>query len=230
MKNVVLIGGSYGIGRAIAEQQVAAGNQVWIASRTMENHPSGVTHITFDASSHAAFPDEFPEEIDSLIYCPGSINLRPFTSLKEEAFRQDMEINFFSMVKCVKALIPKLKKSTSASIILFSTVAVQTGLPFHTSISAAKGAIEGFAKALAAELAPKMRVNVIAPSLTDTPLAGKLLSSEKSRDSSAARHPLKRVGRPEDMASMASFLISESSSWMTGQVLHVDGGMSTLRV
>ncbi|NNC83182.1 MAG: SDR family oxidoreductase [Flavobacteriales bacterium] len=228
--NIVLIGGSYGIGRSIAQQQIQKGNSVWIASRTMDESIDGALHLPFDAFKEDLDLTGFPEQIDGLVYCPGSINLRPFTNLRSDDFREDMEINFFAMVRCVQALLPRLKKSDQASLVLFSTVAVQTGLPFHTSVSAAKGAIEGFARALAAEMAPRIRVNVVAPSLTDTPLASKLLSNEKSRTNNAERHPLKRLGTPEDIASMVGFLLEIGSSWMTGQTIQVDGGMGTLRI
>ena len=130
----------------------------------------------------------------------------------------------------IQQALPKLKNSANASIILFSTVAVQSGLPFHTQVAASKGAIEGFTKALAAELSPKIRVNCIAPSLTDTPLAATLLNSDQKRETNALRHPLKRIGTPEDIANMAEFLLSEKASWITGQIMHVDGGMSSLKV
>jgi 3-oxoacyl-[acyl-carrier protein] reductase len=141
-----------------------------------------------------------------------------------------MHINFFSMVKVIQSVIPQLSASNQSSIVLFSSIAASMGMPFHTSVAAAKGAIEGFAKALAAEYAPKIRVNVIAPSLTNTPLADKFLNNETKQEKSAERHPLKRFGQPEDLAQMASFLLSENSSWISGQIMHVDGGMSTLLV
>ena len=134
------------------------------------------------------------------------------------------------MVEIVQTILPQLTASNQSSIVLFSTVAASMGMPFHTSVAAAKAAVEGFAKALAAEYAPKIRVNVIAPSLTNTPLADKFLNNETKQEKSAERHPLKRFGQPEDLAQMASFLLSDQSSWMTGQILHVDGGMSTLLV
>lgn len=230
MRNIVTIGGSYGIGRAIAERCVAEGHHVTIASRTQEEPLSGGTHITFDANHEEPEYSGFPEQIDGLVYCPGSINLRPFGNLKPKDFHHDMQVNFFNMVRHVQGLLPRLKKSEGASVVLFSTVAVQTGMPFHTSVAAAKGAVEGFARALAAETAPKMRVNVVAPSLTDTPLAARLLANDRQRESAAERHPLKRVGEVDDIASAATFLLGNQSSWMTGQVIHVDGGMSTLRV
>uniref|UniRef100_UPI0025BF9685 SDR family oxidoreductase n=1 Tax=Maribacter sp. TaxID=1897614 RepID=UPI0025BF9685 len=145
-----------------------------------------------------------------------------------EAIRQDMEINFFSMVNVISSIIPKMTEK--ASILMFSTVAVGTGMPFHTSIAAAKGAVEGFAKSLAAEYAPKIRVNVIAPSLTDTPLAKRLLGNDKKRELMAQKHPLKRVGNVEDIAHMAAFLISDKSGWITGQVIGIDGGLSQINM
>ena len=150
--------------------------------------------------------------------------------LKPSAFEEDINLNFLSLVKVTHKLIDKLKKSDQASIVYYSTVAVQTGMPFHTSVAAAKGAIEGFARSLAAEYAPSFRVNVIAPSLTDTPLASRLLGNDKKKEKMDERHPLKRVGTSHDIAAMTAFLLSEDSSWMTGQVLGVDGGMSSLNV
>lgn len=134
------------------------------------------------------------------------------------------------MIKVLQSILPNLVASEQASVILFSSVAVTTGMPFHTSVSAAKGAIEGFAKALAAEYAPKLRVNVIAPSLTDTPLAEKFLSNDVKKEKAAERHPLKKFGTANEIAEMAAFLLSDKSGWITGQVFHVDGGMSTLSV
>jgi 3-oxoacyl-[acyl-carrier protein] reductase len=230
MKNILLIGGSYGIGLAIAKE-LQYENKVFVASRTnAEIAEMHVTHIQFDATTDTLDTSKLPEIIDGLVYCPGSINLRPFRGLKPEAFEQDLQINFISLVKVIQSVLPNLTASNQSSIVLFSSVAASMGMPFHTSVAAAKGAIEGFAKALAAEYAPKIRVNVIAPSLTDTPLAEKFLSNDDKKEKSAQRHPLKRVGTSEDMAQMASFLLSEKSSWISGQILHVDGGMSTLLV
>ena len=230
MKNILLIGGSYGIGLAIA-QELHNGNNIFVASRTNENLAGlNVTHIPFDASIDTLDTSKLPAVIDGLVYCPGSINLRPFRGLKPEAFEADLQINFISLVKVIQAVLPNLTASEQSSIVLFSSVAASMGMPFHTSVAAAKGAIEGFAKALAAEYAPKIRVNVIAPSLTDTPLADKFLNNETKQEKSAERHPLKRFGKPEDSAQMASFLLSDKSSWISGQIFHVDGGMSTLLV
>ena len=228
MKNILLIGGSYGIGAAIAAQ-LKDTHKVYIASRTQENMPHGVTHLDFDVLSDDVTSLELPDQIDGLVYCPGSINLKPFKRIKPQTFQEDLEVNFLSLVKVVQDLLPKLSASHQASLVFFSTVAVKVGMPFHTSVSASKGAIEGFAKALAAEYAPKMRVNVIAPSLTDTPLAGRLLSSEDKKQRMGEMHPLKRIGTSLDIANTACFLLSEQSSWMTGQILGVDGGKSTLQ-
>ena len=230
MKNILLIGGSYGIGLAIAKE-LQYENKVYVASRTNDEIAEmHVTHLPFDASTDTLDTSNLPEVIDGLVYCPGSINLRPFRGLKPEAFEQDLQINFISLVKVIQSVLPNLTASNQSSIVLFSSVAASMGMPFHTSVAAAKGAIEGFAKALAAEYAPKIRVNVIAPSLTDTPLAEKFLSNDEKKEKSAQRHPLKRVGTSDDMAQMASFLLSEKSSWISGQIFHVDGGMSTLLV
>ncbi len=230
MKNILLIGGSYGIGLSIA-QEIQNENNVFVASRTNENLSGlNVTHIPFDASTDILDTSKLPAVIDGLVYCPGSINLRPFKGLKPEAFETDLQINFISLVKVIQSVLPNLTASEQSSIVLFSSVAASMGMPFHTSVAAAKGAIEGFAKALAAEYAPKIRVNVIAPSLTDTPLADKFLNNETKQEKSAERHPLKRFGKPEDSAQMASFLLSDKSSWISGQIFHVDGGMSTLLV
>ncbi|WP_396166753.1 SDR family NAD(P)-dependent oxidoreductase [Flavobacterium sp.] len=230
MKNILLVGGSYGIGLAIAKE-LQYENKVFVASRTNENLTDlHITHIPFDALTDTLDTTQLPEVIDGLVYCPGSINLRPFRGLKPESFEADLQINFISLVKVIQTVLPNLTAANQSSIVLFSSVAASMGMPFHTSVAAAKGAIEGFAKALAAEYAPKIRVNVIAPSLTDTPLADKFLNNDVKKEKSAERHPLKRVGTTNDMANMASFLLSEKSSWISGQIFHVDGGMSTLLV
>ena len=230
MKNILLIGGSYGIGNELAKL-LSQDCNVFVASRTSEKL-SGlkVTHIPFDAAEDTLNPSQLPAVIDGFVYCPGSINLRPFRGLKLETFESDMQINFFSMVRIIQNVLPQLTASENPAIVLFSSVAVSKGMPFHTSVAAAKGAIEGFAKALAAEYAPKIRVNVIAPSLTDTPLAEKFLSNDEKKEKSALLHPLKRIGSTNDIAQMASFLLSDKSSWISGQIIHVDGGMSTLSV
>ena len=228
-KNILLIGGSYGIGAAIADQ-LRTNNTVYIASRSSENIPEDVTHLSFDALEDDISQLDLPETIHSFIYCPGSINLKPFKMMSVETFQEDLHLNFLSLVKSVKGILHNLKNAEKASLVFFSTVAVKTGMPFHTSVAAAKGAIEGFAKALAAEYAPNFRVNVIAPSLTDTPLASKLVSTDSKKEKMAERHPLKRIGTVDDIAATAAFLISDQASWITGQVLGVDGGLSTINL
>ena len=232
-KNIVVVGGSHGIGLATVEALAAEGHQITVISRTEGDLASHLVanHILMDITEDEMDASLLPEQIDGLVYCPGSIELKPFRSLKIDQFRKDMEINVFGAVKTIKACLKGMKKSEYLpSIVLFSTVAVKVGMPFHASIASAKGAIEGLVKSLAAEMAPKIRVNAIAPSLINTPLAEKLLSTPERREASSQRHPLKRFGEAEDIAAATSFLISDQSSWITGQILGVDGGMSTLKV
>ncbi len=228
MKNILLIGGSHGIGLSLA-RKLQKNHNVYVASRTWEvTDLPDVSHIQFDATKDSLDTSELPDQFHGFVYFPGSINLKPFKMLSMETFKEDMHLNFFSLVNTVKDIIPLL--SDGSSMVFFSTVAVQTGMPFHTSVAAAKGAIEGFTKSLAAEYAPKIRVNAIAPSLVDTPLSARLLNNDKKKEMMAQRHPLKRVGNSEDLAQIAQFLLSSDSSWITGQILGVDGGLSTLNV
>tara|TARA_R110000868_G_scaffold3259_9_gene21356 strand:+ start:11511 stop:12203 length:693 start_codon:yes stop_codon:yes gene_type:complete len=227
-KNILLIGGSKGIGFSIA-QELQKQNSVYVASRTKESLATlNITHISFDALSEDLDTTTLPDELDGFAYCPGSINLKPFKMMGINTFNEDMELNFFSMVKVVKSIISRMKKGSS--MVFFSTVAVGIGMPFHSSIAAAKGAIEGFAKAMAAEYAPNIRINVIAPSLVATPLSERLLNNDKKMEMMSERHPLKRVGKPDDIANIALFLLSDKSTWMTGQIIRVDGGLSTLNI
>ena len=172
--------------------------------------------------------EQLPDRLDGIVYCPGSINLKPFSRIKPEEFLADFNLQVVGAVKLIQQVLPLLRKSANPSVVLFSTVAVQKGLPFHSQVSASKGAIEGLTRALAAEFAPSIRVNCIAPSLTDTPLAASLLNTEQKKEANALRHPMKRVGTARDIAEMAAFLLSAKSSWMTGQIIGVDGGMGSL--
>ncbi len=227
-KNILLVGGSHGIGFEIAKR-LHEENTVYVASRTNEELGNlDVNYINFDVTTDSLDASQIPDEIHGFVYCPGSINLKPFKMLSTETFKEDMELNFFSMVSVLKNVIGKMVEGSS--MVFFSTVAVQTGMPFHSSVAAAKGAIEGFTKSMAAEYAPKIRVNCIAPSLVDTPLAGRLLSNDKKREMMAERHPLKRFGKAEDIANLATYLLGPESSWITGQIIGVDGGMSTLNI
>jgi 3-oxoacyl-[acyl-carrier protein] reductase len=227
-KNFLLVGGNSGIGKAIVKI-LDTDHHLILASRNATsagNH----TNIIFDATKDELSLDDLPTQLDGLVYCPGSINLKPFHRITDEEFLEDYQVNVLGAIRTIRKVLPLLKNAAQSSIVLFSTVAVQQGMPFHTSVASSKGAIEGLTKSLAAELAPKVRVNAIAPSLTNTPLATKLLSSDEKKKASDERHPLKRTGEPEDIASMAAFLLLNQSSWISGQIFHVDGGLSTLRV
>ena len=228
MKNILLIGGSYGIGASLTKI-IANDNNVIVASRTKpQDEINNVKYLSFDALNDEIDENELPEIIDGFVYFPGSINLRPFKGLSIDSFKQDLEINVLSLIKVLKSILPRLSLSNNSSLVFLSTVAVSQGMPFHSSVATAKGAIEGLAKSLAAEYAPKMRVNVIAPSIVDTPLANRFLNNEIKIQKSAEKHPLNRVGNKEDIAETIKFLLSDKSSWMTGQILSVDGGLSTL--
>lgn len=228
-KSYVLIGGSYGIGASLAEILISKGHNVYVLSRSKPS-TTGTKHILFDVQNQSIDLMQLPASIDGLAYLPGTIQLKPFHRFTEEEFLSDFRLNTLLAAKCVKELLPPLKAADQSSVVLFSTVAVQQGMPFHASVAMAKGALEGLTRSLAAELAPKIRVNAIAPSITDTPLASKILSSEEKKKASGDRHPLKRIGDASDIAHAASYLLSDESSWVSGQILHVDGGMSTLRV
>lgn len=223
-KNIVIIGGNSGIGKATADLLREAGAQLFLYSKSGE----GTTAL--DTGKDFEEIPGLPDVIDGVVYCPGTINLKPFHRISTQDFRNEMEVNFFGAVRVLQACLKGLKKSTSASVVLYSTVAVQTGMGFHTGIASAKGAIEGLTRSLAAEWAPsKIRVNAIAPSLTETRLASALLSSPEKKEASDKRHPLGRIGTSEDIAEATVFLLSPKSSWMTGQILHLDGGMSNLK-
>ena len=223
-----MIGGSYGIGLPLVKILNKEFN-VHVACRTNDQLQSeNVKFIKFDALNDEFDSSLIPDEIHGFVYLPGSINLRPFKGLSVEAFKQDLEINLISLIKVLKTVMPKLVAADNSSIVLMSTVAVQRGMPFHSSVSASKGAIEGLTKSLAAEYAPKIRVNAVAPSIVDTPLANRFLNNDLKIEKSAQKHPMKRVGNSADIAETINFLLSEKSSWMTGQIIGVDGGTSTL--
>lgn len=228
-KNILLVGASSGIGQKLFEMLKADGCHVFTAGR---NPVDSSGHLIWDAAVTGPFaiPADWPEIFDGLVYLPGTILLKPFQRLSATDFQQDFQVNVLGFVQCMQAMLPRLKKADGSSVVLFSTVAAKVGLGFHASISSAKGALEGLALSLASELAPsKIRVNVVAPSLTDTPLASALLNTPEKLEASAKRHPLQRVGTVDDMASAARFFLSEGASWITGQCLSVDGGMSKLK-
>ena len=231
MKTYLIIGASSGIGLQLAKTLADKGDNVIATYNThaVENC-SNITYHPLNVMDNEIDFTFLPEVIDGLVYCPGSINLKPFSRIKPEDFTNDFNLQVGGLVKVLQAAFPALKKSEHASVVFFSTVAVQVGLPFHTQVSASKGAIEGLTKALSAEWAPSIRVNCIAPSLTDTPLAASLLNTDEKKAANALRHPLKKIGTANDIANMAAFLLSENAAWITGQIMHVDGGMSTVKV
>lgn len=214
-RNIVIIGGTHGISQEIANRLDGTAN-IFSFSRT----------TNFDVLKDTLPVQDLPAVIDGVVYAPGSINLKPFHLLKAEDFLHDFELNALGAVKILQVLYPKLKKSSSASVVLFSTVAVQKGMNFHSSISMAKGAVEGLVRSLAIEWAPTIRVNAIAPSLVDTPLAQKITGNPKALEVTLEKHPMKRIGTTTDIAEAAIYLLSENSSWVTGQVMAVDGGLS----
>ena len=171
-----------------------------------------------------------PDQIDGFVYCPGTINLRPFRSLKLETFRSDLELNLIGAIKTLQIILTRLQKSPSSSIIFYSTVAVKIGMPFHSSVSSSKSALEGLTKSLAAEFAPKIRVNCIAPSIVNTPLANKFLNTEDKIEKAAARHPLNMIGTAKEIAQLTQYLLDEKSKWITGQIINIDGGISSVKV
>ena len=232
MANIVVIGTSSGIGAALAKQLIGEGQQVYgTFNKTTTKSADSFAKLqqlnVLDENQDFSF---LPDVIEGLVYCPGAVNLKPFARIKPEDFVADYQLQLIGAVRVIQACLPKLKNSTHASVVLFSTVAVQTGFNFHSLVASSKGAVEGLTRALAAEFAPKIRVNCIAPSITDTPLAGTLLNTDEKKEANAQRHPLKTIGKPEDLANLAHFLLSEKSGWITGQVIHADGGMSSLRV
>ena len=231
MKTYIIIGASSGIGLQLAKTLADKRDTV---IGTYNSHPlensENITYHSLNVTAAELNLSFFPEVIDGIIYCPGSINLKPFGRIKIEDFLSDFNLQVGGLIKVLQYAFPALKKSEYASVVVFSTVAVQLGLPFHSQVSASKGAIEGLTKALSAEWAPSIRVNCIAPSLTDTPLADNLLNTDEKKAANALRHPLKKIGTASDIANMAAFLLSENAAWITGQIIHVDGGMSTIKV
>jgi 3-oxoacyl-[acyl-carrier protein] reductase len=227
-RTILLIGGNSGIGLATARRLQAEGHHLVAAARHAGPLAEmGIPVQKFDALE--PIPLELPPVLDGLVYFPGSISLKPFRRLTADDFLHDYRINCLGAALAIQAALPALKASSSASVVLFSTIAAAQGMAFHASIAAAKGAVEGLALSLAAELAPTIRVNVIAPSLTDTPLAHMLLNSDAKKEAAAKRHPLQQVGEPDDVASLTAFLLGDHCKFLTGQILRPDGGLSSIR-
>lgn len=232
MQTILIIGASSGIGKELTQQLISSGNRVY-GTYNKTSIPSSEGNSSFyplEVRDENLSLDFLPDSLDGLVYCPGSVVLKPFSRIKPEEFVKDYELQVVGAVKVIQACLPRLKNSQQASVILFSTVAVQLGFNFHSLVSSSKGAVEGLTKALAAEFAPKIRVNCIAPSITDTPLAAGLLNSPEKRETNAQRHPLKKIGSPADIAELAQFLLSAKASWITGQVFHADGGLSGIKL
>lgn len=227
-KKYLIVGASSGVGASLLNLLHADQHQIITASRRAVSDSS--THITLDVMHDDLDISQLPDSLDGLVYCPGSINLKPFHRITDQEFIEEFHLNVLGAIKIVRSVLPLLKNTQLASVVLFSTIAVQQGMPFHASIAAAKGALEGLTRSLAAEFAPKIRVNCIAPSLTNTPLASRLLSSDEKKKVSDDRHPLKRIGEADDIAQLAAFLLSPKSSWITGQIIHADGGLSSVRI
>lgn len=230
-ENYLIVGGTSGIGLEIVRALNESGAKVYVISRTNKNleNFANVTHLEGDVTKDDFKVEGLPEALKGVAYCPGSINLKSFRSLKAAQFQNDLDINLLGAVRVLHAIQNHLKKGENPSVVLFSTVAVSQGMPFHASIAAAKGAVEGLTRSIAAEWAPNIRVNCIAPSLTQTPLAKRLLSSPDKIEASANRHPLKKVGDAGEIAALALFLMSDKAAWISGQVIGADGGLSTLR-
>lgn len=229
-KNIFLVGGSSGIGLSLIKQ-ISSKNNIYSASRNENNlNDYNVKHIKYDSVNDLEIDTSIlPDKIDGFVYCPGSINLRPFNTLKIESFIEDYNINFLGAIKSLKIILPLMQKSDNSSIVFFSTVAVSTGMPFHSSISSSKGAIEGLTRSLAAEFSPKIRVNSIAPSIVKTNLSEKFLNSDLKIEKASERHPLGRIGKVEEISKLAAYLLSDDSSWVTGQVINIDGGIGSIR-
>jgi len=230
MRNYLIIGGSSGIGKELVSILEKKGNNITSTYNTNEvGSRENVNFFKLDVNQDELSLENLPDEIHGLAYCPGAINLKPFTRFKEEDFLEDFKFQVLGATKIIQQLLPKLKKSGNASIVLFSTVAVQSGFNYHSQVAMSKGAIEGLTRSLAAELAPSIRVNAVAPSLTNTNLASRFLNTEEKIKAQSENNPLKKVGDPKDIAEAAAFLITPTSSWITGQIIHIDGGYSVVK-
>ena len=227
MKTIVVIGGSKGIGNAIVKNLLDTHKIINISRSAPEISHANLTHHQCDVLN-----DELPtiDSADGLIYCPGSINLKPFPRLGLEDFREDYEINVIGAVKSIQKYLDVLKKGEKPAILLFSTVASKLGMPYHASIAAAKSGVEGLVKSLGAEFAPSLRINAIAPTVTDTDLASKLLRNEKMIENITDRHPLKKFLNPEEVAGMAEFLMSDKAASISGQIFEMDCGIVTFKI
>ena len=230
-KKYLIVGGSSGIGYELAKNLTSVGNHLIVLSRNQGNLHllPNTTHIPYDVVSEDAFPKLKIDSVDGFVYCPGSIKLKPFYQLKVSDFQTDFDLNVKGAIKVLQSVLAPLQNSSNPSIVFFSTIAVSQGMPLHASVATSKGAIEGMTRSLAAELSPKIRVNCIAPSITETPLSSRILSSEDKKISLGKKHPLKRIGTAKEVATLAAYLLSDDAKWMTGQIIGLDGGMSSIK-
>ena len=235
MKKVIL-GATGAIGSSLSKKLVESGDQVHLVGRDQSSLSELAKNLNSSFTVCDVLEENFSEKIvndlkdvpiNGLAFCVGSIDLKPLKLTKKSDFMQSFNLNLISATEVIKSLADNLKKN-KGSIVLFSTVAVKQGFPNHAIVSSSKGAIEGLTLALAAELAPNVRINCIAPSLTNSKISNFLLKNEKMAESIAKMHPLKRIGEGSDSASIAKFLLSEESSWITGQILGIDGGRSSV--
>ncbi|MDZ7752823.1 MAG: SDR family oxidoreductase [Gammaproteobacteria bacterium] len=231
MKNFLIVGATSGIGLGLACRLSDEGHGVISMSRRKEGPATAAVaaHWSCDVTDFSSALPDWDGPLDGLVYLPGSITLKPFSRLNNEQIMADLQVNYLGAVRVIQHYLKNLKQAGSAAVVTMSSVAVATGMPYHASISGAKGAVEGLTRALAAELAPAIRVNAVAPSLVDTPLAAPLLSSARKREDMAARHPARSIGDADKVAALIAFLLSDDASWMTGQIVAMDGGMGTLR-
>lgn len=231
-KNILVVGGSSGIGLSLITSLANNGAEIYTLSRSSaETWPATVKYHFLDVLESSNDLGNFlPEQLHGLVYCVGNINLKPFSRVNQDELVNDFRLNVVGAAMVIQQALKSLKNAGGASVVLISSVAAKVGMPFHASTAASKAALEGLAVSLAAEFANlQIRVNVVAPSLTDTPLAEKLLNTPEKKEVAGKRHPLGRFGLDTDIARSISFLLDDQSSWITGQTLGVDGGMSTLK-
>ena len=225
-RQLVLFGGNSDIAQEFI-RNTHDDTQLTIFSRNYNGTIPENAHVyELDITTEKPSREQLPERIDGLVYFPGTVRLKPFKALKAEDFAEDFSINVQGAIQAIQVVLKNFNEDSS--IVLFSTVAVQRGMNYHSSVVASKGAIEGLTRSLAAELAPKIRVNAIAPSITETKIAERFINTDEKKENSARRHPLKRIGEATDIANMIDFLLSHKSSWITGQVMAVDGGLSSI--